>query len=344
MIGPIKFNFSILNFGNSKVNMVYFNDMHGSLSNLDSFISARDEFYRNNENEGTNWTVSSGDIFIKGSPNNDVVAKFVKKYVDVSAIGNHELNNTREFSKLIEKFKLDNKFLGANIQVSPDAPVNIKNQINSSVFIQDGSEKIGFIGLAPMDLDKHLAINPNNDFVSVADVRTTVEAIREEVAKLEDAGIDKIVLLAHTGEYTDNGQDLYKMFARIGGIDVIIGGHDHIHTDRWERSSRRKSDGSGEYEPVKIVATGHQKKKYFGGNLDVFGTLNLVFDDNGVLIPEQTENHTYDTAMFPPADFVSKHINPANKRVVGYLAESVVNHANPYKNENIVANIIKNVC
>ena len=82
--------------------MVCMNDMHGSLSFIDSFVSGRDDFYRQNK-EGTNWTVSSGDMFIKGSENNHVVAKFIEKYVDVVAVGNHDISNAKDLANMFKE-------------------------------------------------------------------------------------------------------------------------------------------------------------------------------------------------------------------------------------------------
>ena len=108
-----------LNFGNSKMNVVYMNDMHGSLSFVDSFITARDEFYKENT-EGTNWTLSGGDMFMKGSDNNPVVAKFIEKYVDVVGIGNHDIANAKNLCHLLDKINIAHKFLSANLEIDPE--------------------------------------------------------------------------------------------------------------------------------------------------------------------------------------------------------------------------------
>ncbi len=113
------------------------------------------------------------------------------------------------------------------------------------------------IGVAPFDYEDLAFINDSNDFIKIEPVQKTVDLVKQEVEKLEKQGVDKIFLLAHTGK------EYYEMFAKIGGIDVIIGGHDHTEVDSWATSDRN--------EPVKIAATGGSDKVRFDGNLNVFG-------------------------------------------------------------------------
>ena len=192
-----------LNFGNSKMNVVYMNDMHGSLSFVDSFITAHDEFYRENT-EGTNWTLSGGDMFMKGSDNNPVIAKFIEKYVDIVGIGNHDIANAKDLCHLMEKVNIAHKFISANVDIDPQFKNSYASKIAKSTIIEDGDERVGFIGVSPFDFKKSVARGAENNFVSIKGLKDTVKSIRQEVEKLEDAGVDKIVLLAHTGEYSND--------------------------------------------------------------------------------------------------------------------------------------------
>lgn len=334
MITPILnyiYNRPNLNFGNSKVNMVYVNDMHGSLSYIDSFITGRDEFYHECK-EGTNWTVSGGDMFMKGSENNKIVAKFLERYVDVIGVGNHDIANASQLSHLLEKYKIAHKFLSSNLVMAPDAPLS--QQIAKSTVIEDQGEKIGFIGVSPLDFNKTVSRNSDNNFVSVKGLNDTVKSIKKEVDKLEDAGVDKIVLLAHTGEYSDDGYgiDYYKIFAEIGGIDVIIGGHDHMLVDRWEKSSRK--------EPVRIVATGSSNDNYFTENLNMFGAMRLTFDDDGVLIPEECTNSIRYSHDYPKRNFTSQYMDPESGEVIANVLTPILPVNNPLRGESKVANFV----
>lgn len=333
MISPLigsNFNKKV-SFGNSKVNIVYLNDMHGSLSCVDSFITAREDFYKKNT-EGTNWTVSGGDVFIKGSENNKIVAEFIKDYVDVSAIGNHDIADAAGFSNLLDKFKIAHKFLSVNMTSKAENPIH--QQVAKSVIIEEKGEKIGFIGVSPFDFNNSVARTKDNDFISVKGLKYTVASIKREVKDLESQGVNKIVLLAHTGQYSsdESGIDYYKLFAKLGGIDVIVGGHDHKFVDKWEKS---RND-----EPVKIVSTGADGKNCFGQNLNMFGAMNLEFDDDGVLIPDECVNTVEYTYDYKPTNFVDKYLSSDVKKVVGVLECPVVSNSDTSRTENPVANLV----
>lgn len=323
------------------MNVVYMNDMHGSLSFVDSFITARDEFYKENT-EGTNWTLSGGDMFMKGSDNNPVVAKFIEKYVDVVGIGNHDIANAKNLCHLIDKINIAHKFLSANLEIDPEFESPAAKEIAKSTIIEDDGERVGFIGVSPLDFNKTVSRNSDNNFVSVKGLKDTVKSIKQEVRKLENEAVDKIVLLAHTGEYSndDKGVNYYKVFAKIGGIDLIVGGHDHLMVDKWEKSSRRRVDNPDEFEPVRVVSTGSSKKHYFAENLNMFGTMNLTFDDDGVLIPEECTNKIHYTHDYPKTNFVGQFIDAKAKEILKVIDMPIVPTKNPLRNENKVANFV----
>ena len=279
-----------------RVNIVHFNDIHENTNNIDSFITARDEFYKSHPNEN-NLTLAAGDMFNRFPQNERIVSNFVKDYVDATATGNRDLEKGKRLSKSIKKYGLENKFVGTNVYYTSDNP--LKNQITDIKVINN----IGIIGLAPVDFQPRLK-RKDNENIKTKDLQESIKTIRQEVTNLESKGVNKIVLLAHTGEYSGHGKydrhdiDYYKEFSKIGGIDVIIGGHDHRQTNRWETSERG--------EPVKIASTGFAKDKNFGANLDSFGEMSLVFDKNGVLKPSLCENKFLDTENYPKSNYTKQ--------------------------------------
>ena len=148
--------------------------------------------------------------------------------------------------------------------------------------------------------------------------------------------------MAHTGQSSDEikGIDYYKVFAKIGGIDVIVGGHDHVMVDKWEKSSRRSVENPDEFEPVKVISTGADELHYFGGNLNLFGTMNLTFDDKGVLIPQECKNDIRYTHIYPTTNFVSQFIDKHARKIIGVINMPIVNLSNPLRTENKVANFV----
>ncbi len=270
---------SNINFKNTNINVVYYNDSHGSIKNLHGFCKSHDSYYSRHKHE-TNYTLSGGDIFLDESANNLKAAKMLSERTDAFVPGNHDLVSDKYFNRLINKFKMSNKWVSANLKFEKETA--LKRNIKKSVIIDKNGERIGVIGISPLDYRKVTFVRKENEAINVQDLDNTIKSVRKEVKKLERQGIDKVFILAHTGEFGRNGEKYYKEFAKIGGVDVIIGGHDHLETNQWLLSERG--------EPVKVVATGRSKMHNFKENLDIFGILNLEFDDDGVLVKNKSKN------------------------------------------------------
>lgn len=266
-------------FTGTKINTLYYNDLHSSIKYVDTFLEEKDGFYRQNQ-DAINLTLCGGDMFLDNNSNNEIVAEKLGPQTDAISVGNHDLEQGEYLATIIDKYNLKGKFLSTNLRYTQPTQLS---EIPKSKIVEKQGERIGIIGVSPFDFNHITFMNELTHFIKVRPLDQTIKIIKNEVKKLEAKGIDKIFLLAHTGNQSKSGDtDYYKELAKIGGIDVIIGGHDHNETDRWEVSDRG--------EPVKIVATGKTPTKYFGENLDAFGILNLEFDDNGVLIKENCKN------------------------------------------------------
>jgi 5'-nucleotidase len=266
-------------FTGTKINTLYYNDLHSSIKYVDTFLEKQDEFYSQHSDE-INLTLCGGDMFLDENSNNEIVARKLGPKTDGISVGNHDLEQGEHLATIIDKYNLQDKFLSTNLKYTKQTPLS---SIAKSKIVEKQGEKIGIIGVSPFDFNHITFMNTLTDFIQVKPLDETIKIIKNEVKKLEKNGIDKIFLLAHTGNKSKSGDvDYYKELAKIGGIDVIIGGHDHNQTDRWEVSDRG--------EPVKIVATGKTPTKHFGENLDEFGILNLEFDNNGTLIKDKCKN------------------------------------------------------
>ena len=310
---------SIIPFQGTKINAIYYNDSHGQTSNIDNFLDARNELFK--KNEGTNLTLSGGDVFVGTSRLNNTVAKKLITATDAIAAGNHDIvGGIGYLTELAEKFNFKNKFLAANLSCENQN----ENVISKSKIIERNGVKIGVIGLAPLDFKKLAFISPQNKDIKIENIQNTVFSVKKEVEKLEKQGVNIIFLLAHTGESGENGENYYNMFSDIGGIDVIIGGHDHKETERLEKSSRG--------EPVIIVSTGKSNKHDFGENLDIFGFLNLEFDDNGILITKNLINQFIKTPKS------SKKQKFETKPVYSFSAP--FKKSDPLKGHSEIANLI----
>ena len=306
-------------FTGTKINTLYYNDLHSSIKYVDTFLEEKDEFYRQNQ-DTLNLTLCGGDMFLDENSNNEIVAQKLGPQTDAISVGNHDLEQGEFLATIIDKYNLKNKFISTNLKYTK--PTQLR-EIPRSKVIEKRGEKIGFIGVSPFDFNHITFMNNLTDFIRVRPLDETIKIIKEEVKKLEANNINKIFLLAHTGNQSKSGEiDYYKELAKIGGIDVIIGGHDHNETDRWEVTDRG--------EPVKIVATGKTPTKHFGENLDVYGILNLEFDDNGVLIKDNCKN-TFKT--------LSNDGTPQTGETI-FTLDRALTKSNPLFEHSEIANII----
>ena len=274
--------------GNTEFNVLYFSDVHANTKNLPHFKTAVDSFNRINEGKRT-LKLAGGDlnVDIAIKPN-----KFILKFMDLigldaSSFGNHDIEGGDYFAQAVEEAKPKFKFLSSNLNFSRKNEVEEK--IAKSTIIEKDGERVGVIGVSPVGYGKLTNITPFNDYIAVKSFGQTLRAVRQEVRSLEKKSINKIFLLAHTGKTSNKGFEYYEYLAKIGGIDVIIGGHDHIEHNLWYESERK--DKSGKKEPVKVVSTGKAEgKNITGEDLGSFGVLKAVFDDNGILVKDECHN------------------------------------------------------
>lgn len=280
-----------VNKGNIVFNILYFSDVHAKTTNVRRLKTAIDEFSRENPTSKT-LKLAGGDLnFASGLEPNVLILKLMDLIgLDASSVGNHELEGGNYWAKAIEVAKVKFKFLSANLNFS--RANTLQGKIAKSTIIERGGEKVGVIGISPLDAEELMFRADFNDYIGAEDFDKTVLAIRQEVDILEKKGINKIVLLAHTGEKSKISFNYYENLAKIGGIDVIIGGHEHKQFDRWFISERG--------EPVRVVSTEAANDiNKESEDLGTFGILRAVFTNNGVLIPEECKNEIKRVKDFP---------------------------------------------
>lgn len=195
----------------------------------------------------------------------------------------------------------------------------VEKTLAKSMILKRNGEKIGVIGISPLDNEENLMFKGDfNDYMNVKDFKETEKAIRQEVAKLEQKGINKIVLLAHTGKKSKKHFHYYKNLANIGGIRIIIGDHDHMRYSRWFVSERG--------EPVKVISTEAKNDKNKNSeDLGTFGIFKAVFDSNGVPIPKKCKNAIKKTSDYLPdaeAQALEEKILQ-NNRVIAHTNQSL---------------------
>jgi 5'-nucleotidase len=134
--------------------------------------------------------------------------------------------------------------------------------LTKSTVIEKGGEKIGLIGLTPQDTDELASPGPNIIFTDPSD------AVQGEVDKLTEMGVNKIVVLSHSGLNVDK-----RVAENTTGVDVIVGGHDN------SLLSNTIEGAKGPY-PVMVGDTAIVQAYAYGKFL---GELNVTFNDEGVI-------------------------------------------------------------
>jgi len=213
----------------------------------------------------TNWIlVDGGDQFqgtlfytyYKGT----MTAEFMNRMgYTAMTVGNHEFDDGPEvLAGFIDAVEFP--VLMSNADVSGEA--QLSDRIQKSVVIEQAGERIGLVGLTPQNTPELASPGPNVVFTDPA------EAVAAEVERLTAEGINKIIVLSHSGMMVD-----MRVAQMVPGIDVIVGGHDNTFLSNLRPNAR------GPY-PVMVGQTAIVQAYAYGKYL---GELSVTFDDEGVV-------------------------------------------------------------
>ncbi len=269
------------NFGNAQITVFYINDTHGNVTKVSKLKPAHDNFKKHNKK--TSLTVGAGDLYLGGGKDrNSAMTKIYNALkMDYATAGNHEYDAGSSFyANNIKNAKFTT--VVSNINLPPKNPLQErlrdKKLVRSDVFMKDGT-RFAILGTSPSDKD--IGAQDKNDKVSVMSLDETIAILNQEVEKLEAQGVNKIILLSHSGYDSD-----LQIAAKTGGIDVIIGGHTHdslVGVNKEDNSvSKKNFVKSLRYEPVIITQAGSDNANA--------GYLDVLFDKNGVLIENKIQN------------------------------------------------------
>ncbi|WP_118135741.1 bifunctional UDP-sugar hydrolase/5'-nucleotidase [Oceanicella sp. SM1341] len=192
---------------------------------------------------------------------------------DAMTVGNHEFDDGPEVLRgFIDALEFPILMSNADVSAEPQ----LADVLKKSTVIEKDGEKIGLIGLTPQDTDELASPGPNVTFSDPS------EAVRAEVAKLTELGVNKIVVLSHSGYSVDK-----KVAAEVDGIDVIVGGHTNTYL------SNTAEGAEGPY-PTMVNGTAIVSAYAYGKFL---GKLDLVFDDDGNVTSATGEPLIMDAAV-----------------------------------------------
>ncbi|MCU9839073.1 5'-nucleotidase/apyrase family protein [Ruegeria sp. WL0004] len=187
-----------------------------------------------------------------------VAAEFMNKLgYDAMTVGNHEFDDGPE---VLRGFMDAVNFPVLMSNADYSAEELLATKLLKSTVIEMGGEKIGLIGLTPEDTHELASPGPNVTFSD------PVPAVQGEVDRLTAEGVNKIIVLSHSGYGTDQ-----RVAAETTGVDVIVGGHSNTYLS----NSSDKAAG-----PYPTVVNGVQiVQAYAYGKF--LGELNVTFDDAG---------------------------------------------------------------
>ena len=269
------------NLDKTNTSILYVNDVHGKMTNMERICSVANVFDDSIDSKTNDkLKLASGDIILGANYTSNRVAANFLNWIGISAnaLGNHELDVVP--SKLAELLNHANyKLLAINATVDEKSPM--AGRIGKSIVEERNGKKYGIIGIAPSDMLERVKLNDSMREIKIDDFDTTLKKVQAEVDRLKSEGINKIIVLSHSGFKNDK-----KLAQNTSGIDVILGGHTHtLLTDIREGVNLFKSKSG---EPVVITQAGKD-----GENV---GILNLVFNKDGII--EKVQNNVINTRKF----------------------------------------------
>ncbi|MCP5085647.1 MAG: multifunctional 2',3'-cyclic-nucleotide 2'-phosphodiesterase/5'-nucleotidase/3'-nucleotidase [Rhodobacteraceae bacterium] len=224
---------------------------------------------------------------------------------DAMTVGNHEFDDGPEVLRGFMD-RVDFPVLMSNADFSGEP--HLAGKLAKSTVIERGGEKLGLIGLTPSN-NKEIS-SPGDNIVFT----DPVDAVQQEVDKLAAEGVNKIIVLSHSGYSVD--QDVA---ANTTGVDVIVGGHSNSYL------SNTSDRAQGPY-PTMVGTTAIVQAYAYGKFL---GELNVTFDDAGNVTSAVGEPISIDASVAEDADTLAriaeaaKPLEEVRNKVVAVAAEMI---------------------
>ncbi len=223
---------------------------------------------------------------------------------DAMTVGNHEFDDGPEVLGQFAR-AIDFPILMSNADIS--AASEIAGAIEKSTVVEVAGERIGLIGLTPEDTDELASPGPNVTFSD------PVAAVQAEVDRLADEGVNKIVVLSHSGYGIDQ-----RLARGTTGVDVIVGGHTNTLLGQMEGAA-------GPY-PTMVNGVAIVQAYAYGKYL---GALTVTFDDAGALAEASGQPILLDAAVGEDAGIVARideaarPLDEIRQRVVAETASAI---------------------
>ncbi|MFK7892865.1 MAG: bifunctional UDP-sugar hydrolase/5'-nucleotidase, partial [Granulosicoccus sp.] len=201
---------------------------------------------------------------------------------DAMTVGNHEFDDGPEVLRAFMD-TVEFPVLMSNADVSREPA--LANKLMKSTVIERAGDKYGIIGLTPEDTDELASPGENVEFTD------PVAAVQAEVDALTAEGINRIIVLSHSGYGVDQ-----NIAAQTTGVDVIVGGHSNTLL------SNTQDRAVGPY-PMMIGETAIVQAYAYGKFL---GELNVTFDDEGNVVEALGDTLIIDASVAENPDIVQR--------------------------------------
>lgn len=271
----------------NKLSIYYFNDLHGNTDKMAGVMEAAKSFNQAKK-DVAHFTLSAGDNVSGGDVSkNNLVLDLMQNAmgVDISCIGNHEIDAS---SQGLMQSSAGNKidFVTTNATFDDDSPMH--KIVKRSIVKEQNGVKYGFVGAMPVDFETCTKKSVQKD-IDVHNFNDTINSIQKEVNELKKQGINRIILLSHSGYENDK-----KMASLLDGVDIIIGGHSHTVVEGAKNGENVVKSKSG--EPVIITQAGENGKYY--------GILDVEFDAKGVISKISNQLNAISSKKSPTIEYV----------------------------------------
>jgi len=238
---------------------------------------------------------------------------------DAMTVGNHEFDDSEDgLAGFLDKVQ----FPVVTANVVATAASKIGDRVKPSLVLDVGGQKIGIVGAVANDTAELATPGPN---ITIAE---DVAKISEQVQKLKQEGVNKIIALTHVGYPRD-----LEFIAKIPDVDVVVGGHSHTLLSNTDQKAEGPYptlvDNPGGYK-VPVVQAG-QYSKYLGD-------LKVVFDDNGVVKESKGDPILVDSS-FKPDDATLKRIDELKAPIEALKAKVVGTSEGPIEGDRKICRV-----
>lgn len=306
--------------------LLHFADMDGAtgaLQNVESFSAVLDKL-RSDYPDNT-LVLSSGDNFIPGpryfAAADDTLAAvpgiavagngradiaLVNALgVQASVVGNHDLDGgTEEFASIIGMEGnypgTDFPYLSANLDFTTDGFLSglvqqdgqpLDSLPNGALAgfgtLEVNGEMIGIVGASTPSLGNITSTGDITIKPATGGNSALAAEIQPAVDELQDAGIDKIILLAHMQTLSIEKE----LATLLDGVDIIVaGGSNTLLADDNDRL--REGDNAQDTYPLMFSSASNEPVLVVNtdGDYKYLGRLVVAFDENGVLLTDRLDD------------------------------------------------------